>query len=128
MTTIRGDASEVYALATGLEAAGLKALPTLRGVIQVGAAAVKTAWQANARATAGAHGIHYPSSIRYETRLLSTSAVADIGPDAGMPQGGMSFEYGSRNQPPHLDGLKALEASEATVVAALTAATSDLLP
>jgi hypothetical protein len=26
-----------------------------------------------------------------------------------MPQGGMSFEYGSRNQPPHLDGLHALD-------------------
>jgi hypothetical protein len=27
----------------------------------------------------------------------------EYGPDIARPQGGMSFEYGSRNQPPHLD-------------------------
>lgn len=35
-----------------------------------------------------------------------------VAPDPGMPQGGMSFEFGSSNQPPHLDGARALVAFE----------------
>lgn len=53
-----------------------------------------------ARVSAGAHGTHYPTAITTERR----SALSwEYGPDSAMPQGGMSFEYGSRNQKPHLD-------------------------
>lgn len=53
-----------------------------------------------ANRSAGSHGKHYPSAITVE-RL----GIADFvyGPESGLPQGGMSFEHGSRNQPPHLD-------------------------
>lgn len=53
-----------------------------------------------ARRTAGAHGKHYPKSITSERRGPSSY---EYGPDPALPQGGMSFERGSRNQPPHLD-------------------------
>lgn len=53
-----------------------------------------------ARQSAGAHGKHYPNSITTER---TGPLRFEYGPDAAMPQGGMSFEYGSRNQPAHLD-------------------------
>ena len=53
-----------------------------------------------ARRSAGSHGKHYPNAFTAEAR----GALAwEYGPDASRPQGGMSFEYGGRNQPPHLD-------------------------
>jgi hypothetical protein len=53
-----------------------------------------------ARESAGAHGKHYHKAFSTEPiSLLSW----EYGPDAAKPQGGMSFERGSRNQPPHLD-------------------------
>lgn len=58
--------------------------------------------------TAGKHGKHYPSAFIAER-------VGDMhwryGPITSIAQGAMSFEGGSRNQPPHLD----LEKSAAVV-------------
>lgn len=62
--------------------------------------------QANARRTAGSHGKHYPNAFTFEMRGLLS---AEYGPDAARPQGGMSFEFGSRNQPPHLDLAKSAD-------------------
>lgn len=60
-----------------------------------------------ARSSAGRHGKHYPNAFTAEMKVaLLTLFVAEYGPDAAMPQGGMSFERGSRNQPPHLDLAK----------------------
>ena len=69
---------------------------------------------ANATATAGTHGKHYPKSITAERTLSIGSIGVEVGPDSGMPQGGMGpgFEYGSVNQPPHLDGNKAADVHE----------------
>lgn len=59
-----------------------------------------------ARESAGAHGKHYHKAFTAEA---ITPLLWEYGPDAGMPQGGMSFEYGSRNQPPHLDLAKSAD-------------------
>jgi hypothetical protein len=56
--------------------------------------------KAFAKVSAGKHGKHYHRAFSAEAVDASTWVY---GPDAGMPQGGMSFEYGSRNQRPHLD-------------------------
>lgn len=56
--------------------------------------------QAFAKESAGAHGKHYWKSI---TPGRLSPLEWEYGPDPAEPQGGMSFEYGSRNQPPHLD-------------------------
>lgn len=55
---------------------------------------------ASARRTAGTHGKRYPRAFSVERLGLGDYVY---GPDAAMPQGDMSFETGSRNQPPHLD-------------------------
>lgn len=58
-----------------------------------------------ARETAGAHGKHYPRSITVDStgKVAGSTYSAEYGPDPARKQGGMSFEWGSRNQPPHLD-------------------------
>lgn len=64
-----------------------------------------------ARESAGAHGKHYPKSITYEMLLYGALGMiaGEWGPDASKPQGGMSFEGGSRNQPAHNDLAKAAD-------------------
>lgn len=59
--------------------------------------------QTFARRSAGAHGKHYPRSITSEMLSTSGAISGEWGPDPGLPQGGMSFEQGSRNQPAHND-------------------------
>jgi hypothetical protein len=54
------------------------------------------------------YDIHYPKSITWDQPTsyygFGGGAIsAEYGPDPSRPQGGMSFERGSRNQPPHLD-------------------------
>ena len=62
-----------------------------------------------AKWTAGTHGRHYPSSITWDRTAAAAlgedggSITASYGPDSSKPQGGMSFEFGSRNQKPHND-------------------------
>lgn len=60
----------------------------------------------NATATAGRHGKHYPDAFTAEA---ITPLMWEYGPDSAKPQGGMSFEEGSRNQPPHHDLLKSMD-------------------
>lgn len=128
--TARGDASEFFRLARDLGEASASVLPAIRPGFQQGAEMVKRGWQENARATAGAHGKHYPNSITFETRVLATSLVAEVGPDSSRPQGGMGpgFEFGSRNQPPHLDGNKAVDALGPRVEQAIDSAIARVIP
>ena len=55
-----------------------------------------------ATASAGRHGKRYPSAITVES-AAALGLSWKYGPEANLRQGGMSFEFGSRNQPPHLD-------------------------
>jgi hypothetical protein len=52
----------------------------------------------------------------------------ETGPERGMKQGGMSFEFGSRNQPPHLDGLRAMPLAAARLDRLADAAIALALP
>ena len=56
--------------------------------------------QNNTRVSSGKHGKHYPNAFEVEA---VTPLTWVYGPNAAKPQGNMSFEYGSRNQPPHMD-------------------------
>lgn len=69
---------------------------------------LKATWATKAKETAGAHGRLYPKSITTDVKL-STDIIVEVGPDPRLPQGGMSFEFGSVNQPPHLDGQKSMD-------------------
>lgn len=68
----------------------------VRRNIKTGNLAAKT----SARITAGAHGKHYHRAFTAE---MTGPLTGEYGPDAARPQGGMSFENGSRNQRPHRD-------------------------
>lgn len=64
-----------------------------------------------ARESAGSHGKHYPKAITHEMLLYGALGLiaGEWGPDANRPQGGMSFERGSRNQPAHNDLAKSAD-------------------
>lgn len=59
-----------------------------------------------AKESAGAHGKHYHKAFSAESL---SPLIWEYGPDASKPQGGMSFEGGSRNQPPHNDLAKSAD-------------------
>ena len=80
----------------------------MRDTVRDGIKAGNTAARSFARRTAGAHGVHYPRAFSAEMSSdfngFGTSVFSgEYGPDIAKPQGEMSFERGSRNQPPHLD-------------------------
>lgn len=127
---IRGNASEFFALATRMAGAATAAVPAASAAVTTATKAVETGWRANARATSGTHGKHYPNSITSEVQATGFLVSGEVGPDTSLPQGSMGrgFEFGSRNQPPHLDGAKAVQAAEGALEAALGAAVGKVLP
>lgn len=122
-------ASEFFDLAADIEKEAVDVAPVLRTVIQVGMAEMKDAWKQAARESSGVHGKWYPESITYETRILATEIYGEVGPDSGKLQGSMGrgFEYGSRNQPPHLDGLRTIETAAPALEARFSTALGFLL-
>lgn len=121
---------EVEQLADDLVEAAVDVGQVVREVIQQGMSDIKDQWRNNARVTAGAHGRLYPNSITYETRLLAGSVVGEVGPDSSKPQGrmGRGFELGSVHQPPHLDGLLAVEAATGPLERRMSTAVGFALP
>ncbi len=105
---IRFDAHELAALSVELPAIGRRGAKVIDAVLAEGARDVEAAWRRNAEQTSGEHGRLYPKSIDHE-RLVGLNLAYEIGPNPTKPQGGMSFEEGSTNQPAHLDGLHAAD-------------------
>jgi len=89
----------------------VRPLRRVAGVVDKGAVNIKGDWRDNARITARAHGRHYPDAIDYDSGWIRDGYEAQIGPRMDRPQGSMGegFEYGSVNQPPHLDGNRAAD-------------------
>ena len=107
MSLIHFDTGQLAALAVDLPNLGRASAKVMDDVIAEGAKDLEETWRRNATLTSGKHGRLYPKSIDRE-RLLSASGFSwEIGPNPAKPQGGMSFEDGSVNQPPHNDGKKA---------------------
>lgn len=122
-------AEEVLGLATRFEEASVEIAKALYDTYVQEGEAFAEDWAANARETSGDHGKHYPDSIDSEPRLAFGITV-EIGPNSAKPQGvmGRGFEFGSENQPPHLDGLRALPAAAARLERAADATIGFLLP
>ncbi len=100
-------ASDMAGIARGARRDMVK---VVREGIKVGATVARD----NAKRTAGEHGKHYPRSITSEMHGIvefggSAGISGEYGPDPALPQGGMSFEGGSRNQPPHNDLAKSFD-------------------
>lgn len=121
-------ADEFFGLSTDLGRASAAVATTLYTAFKAEGEAFADDWRANATATSGKHGKHYPSSITSETKVALGIHVV-TGPESSKPQGGMGrgFEFGSRNQPPHLDGARALPAAEARLAATAEAALGNVI-
>lgn len=126
----KGDASEVYRLAGDFSAVGPRSVAPLREVMAQAGEALALEWRANAEETSGEHGKHYPKSIDSGLVFDVTGVSVDVGPNTSKPQGGMGkgFEFGSENQPPHLDGLRALDGFQQRAERMIDAAIAPLIP
>lgn len=123
-------AAEIRRLAADLSAVSRKMVVPMRSVFKESGDLLAKEWANNARATSGTHGKHYPNSIDADLTFSLGNIEAEVGPNSGKPQGvmGRGFEFGSVNQPPHLDGLKAVDKLEPLVEKVIEAAVSDLIP
>lgn len=108
-------AAEIFNLARDFGAAPVAVATALYEAHRGAGEGFRDDWQHNARATSGAHGKHYPDAISTEMRVGGqTSIIVETGPESGRKQGSMGpgFEFGSKNQPAHLDGLRAMPLAE----------------
>lgn len=104
------DASDLNALSRDLGELGARTTAAMFDVYREAGDDLRKTWQANARETSGTHGRHYPDSITADM-LVGRQIGVEVGPDSRLPQGSMGpgFEFGSVNQPPHLDGQRAAD-------------------
>ncbi|MBS42918.1 MAG: hypothetical protein CMH83_19430 [Nocardioides sp.] len=103
----------IGALERDMRAIPLRAVRDMRSAVRKVTVAGNAAARSNARRTAGAHGKHYKRSFTWDVSSFYGAAggtfVGEYGPDASRQQGKMSFEGGSRNQPPHHDLAKSAD-------------------
>lgn len=106
----------IGALERDMRAIPPKAMRDMRATVRDGLKAGNTVAKDFAKSSAGAHGKHYHKAFSVEMHgVVSFGGVNGIsgeyGPDAHHPgrQGGMSFEFGSRKQKPHLDLAKSAD-------------------
>lgn len=120
---------EVMGLARDFEAASREVARALHGVYADAGEDMAEGWRRTATVTAGSHGKHYPKSITSETKI-STDIVVHVGPESGRRQGGMGpgFEFGSVNQPPHLDGAQEIQPMEKRLLSGADAVIGFLVP
>lgn len=121
-------ASEIFDLARDFGKAPGKVASGLFDAYRGAGEGFRDDWKHNATATAGEHGKHYPDAITTEMRFAGFGIEVETGPETGRKQGGMSFEFGSRNQPPHLDGLIAMPLAAARLDRLADAAIAFALP
>jgi hypothetical protein len=117
------DLTELEALAEVIAASGAVIERDGAAIVKRGAQNIKTGWQANARASAGAHARLYPASISYDVATAPGVVEAEIGPDKGRTQGplGNILEFGTSTQAGHNDGGQALDDEEPRFVAQIEA-------
>lgn len=123
-------ADEIFDLARDLGTAPRAVASALFDAYKGAGEGFRDDWQSNARETSGEHGKHYPDSITTEMKFAGFSIEVETGPESGKKQGSMGrgFEFGSVNQPPHLDGTRALPLAEARLTRLADAAVGLALP
>lgn len=108
---MRVNTSQWDAAAAEFERAVAGAHRDVTGIVRDEGRDIMEDWRENASRTSGRAAKWYVPSIKARSRSLAgLRAEAEVGPDG--PGGGVGFEFGSRNQPPHLDGQKAAQVSE----------------
>lgn len=102
--SLHGDLSDLTADLKQIKA---EARPKMRNVVREGVKAGNTLAKEYAERSSGAHGKLYPKAFTAEMTASLFGAAGlisgEYGPERGRPQGDMEFEWGSRNQKPHLD-------------------------
>lgn len=109
----RVDASDVDALASDLSAAPDRLRGQVGQIVERGAFNVRRGAQRLIRGQiTGRYLPHYPRAITYDIERAADVVAAEIGPESGMPQGGMGpgVEFGSANAPPLPHLIPAYEA------------------
>lgn len=90
-----------------------KAVKDMRATVREAGRVGNSIAKDNAKRTAGRHGKHYHKAFSVdEGSFYGFGAgvfTAEYGPDRSKPQGDMSFEGGSRNQPAHNDLAKSAD-------------------
>lgn len=111
MTQIRVRTEGFDALVADMTEIAKKAPIELKGIVRDNIKAGNTIARDFATVSAGRHGKRYPKAFSAEMTqsLFDNVYQGEYGPDVNMPQGGMSFEFGSRNQKPHLDLAKSAD-------------------
>ena len=105
------DATQVRTFGDELGTALRGSSQSLSGVVRDEGRDVLESWRDNARATSGRAARWYVPSIQAESRRVGfLHHEAEVGPTG--PGGGVGFEFGSRNSPPHLAGVKAAQVGE----------------
>jgi len=105
--------SNAFQVAAEFAAIDKAAFVAVRAATAQTADELRDTWRDNAQA----HVRHpsrsgwYPKTIRVQPVPSLTAIAFDIYPDTE-PGEGEGFEFGSRNQPPHLDGQRAKDALE----------------
>lgn len=109
-----GGADEIFALARDFQKAPAAVASDLFDVFGEQGDELAKDWGDNVRAVAPKHLPHLPDAITSEHKFGGMSIVVETGPESGRKQGalGIGDEFGSRNQPPHLNGLRAMTARE----------------
>ncbi|MFI6594994.1 hypothetical protein ACIBHX_02030 [Nonomuraea sp. NPDC050536] len=123
------DASELLDIVRYLDNAEHEAARKTYPIVKKHAEQLRDQWRENATETARRHGKHYPKAITTEQIPTAEEVLWEVGPESGLPQGGMGpgFEYGSRNQPPHWDGARAVIKQEPKFIKDLDEMVRELL-
>lgn len=107
-------ASEFFDLARDFEKAPAKVASGLFDAYRGAGEGFRDDWADNVRAIAPNHLPHLPNAITTEMKFAGFSLEVETGPESGRKQGalGRGDEFGSRNQPPHLNGARAMPLAE----------------
>jgi hypothetical protein len=124
-------ADEFYALARDFGKAPAKVASALFDAYRGAGEGFRDDWRHNVQATGGTHLPHLPAAITSEMKFAAFGSIEfETGPEAGMRQGrlGRGDEFGSVNQPPHLNGLRAIPLAEKRLDRLADAAVAYTLP
>lgn len=109
----RDGVAELAELSRDLRAAAALADDKAKDIVKKAALNVKNDWQRLMRARSHhGHIPHLPPAVGYDIVEAGGEIIAVIGPDKQSRQGPLAhlLEFGSVNNPPHLDGAAALRA------------------
>lgn len=104
-------ADEFFDLARDFEQATSKVASGLYDAYRGAGEGFRDDWQHNVRASSPqGHLKHLPDAITTEMKFAGFGIEVETGPESGLRQGrlGRGDEFGSVNQPPHLNGLRAM--------------------